>query len=425
MKLALIVALIAAARTGVAAQSNVAVREIGRLERVSTPPFQSVSKVLAMPDGRVLVNDGRGRRLVMLDSTLSRETVIADTMGANADEYARGSGEILFRFRGDSALLVNISTLVGLVVGPDGKVARVLAFPPPPGHPVGQQVVMGGRGDGPGIDARGRLVYFSDGGGTGFGIMMLPLGFKIDSAAMATMPGLARTVHQTDSLPIWRVDLTTRHFDTLTVIKVPMFRTNLKTDASGGLTAIELVPDLLPTVDDFVTLRDGTIAVVRGRDYHIDWFDGSGRMTSTPKMPFAWERLSDERRNAIADSAVKEMQAQFDRNANANTGRGGRASPVARAPNVAVRPSAAAMPEYVPAFVRGDVRGDAEGNVWIRTSTKIKDRPVYDVVNRKGELFDRVQLPAFRVIAGFAPGVVFMAVQDSSNVVRIERARIH
>jgi hypothetical protein len=45
-------------------------------------------------------------------------------------------------------------------------------------------------------------------------------------------------------------------------------------------------------------------------------------------------------------------------------------------------------------------------------------------VNRRGELFDRVQLPEFRTLAGFGPGVVYMAVKDSTGVVHVERARI-
>jgi hypothetical protein len=49
---------------------------------------------------------------------------------------------------------------------------------------------------------------------------------------------------------------------------------------------------------------------------------------------------------------------------------------------------------------------------------------VYDVVNRKGELVDRLQLPAFRTIAGFGPGVVYMAVTDQAGVVHLERARV-
>ena len=37
---------------------------------------------------------------------------------------------------------------------------------------------------------------------------------------------------------------------------------------------------------------------------------------------------------------------------------------------------------------------------------------------------DRVQLPPFRTIAGFAPGIVYMAVKDSTGVVHLERARV-
>jgi hypothetical protein len=70
------------------------------------------------------------------------------------------------------------------------------------------------------------------------------------------------------------------------------------------------------------------------------------------------------------------------------------------------------------------VSADADGNLWIRTSTIVNGQPVYDIVNRQGVLRDRVQLPPFRTIAGFGPGVVYMAVKDSAGVVHLERARI-
>lgn len=405
------------------AQSTIPVREIGKLERVSSPPFQSVSTVLPLRDGRVLVNDGRARRLVVLDSTLTNEIVVKDTMGTTNDAYARGSAEALFPFRGDSALIVNISTQVGLVISPTGKVIRAFAFPPPPGHPEGQQVAIGGRGGRAGIDARGRLLYFYTTAQTGMGMTTLSVGMKMDSTGLEGMPILRRVFSvDKDSGALLRVDLATRKFDTAAVLKTPLWKTKFKTDDDKGLIQIETTPDLFPMVDDFAILPDGSVAVVRGRDYHIDWVGTDGRETSTPKMPFAWQRLSDSVKNAAADSIVKFMQDQYDR----SSGRGGspRSGGLHVAPNVAVRPAPNDMPDYVPAFDRGDVRADADGNVWIRTSTTIKDRPVYDIVNRKGEIVDRVQLPAFRVISGFAPGVVFMAVTDNTNVVRLERARI-
>jgi hypothetical protein len=48
---------------------------------------------------------------------------------------------------------------------------------------------------------------------------------------------------------------------------------------------------------------------------------------------------------------------------------------------------------------------------------------VYDIVNRQGELVERVQLPAGRTIVGFGPGgVVYMAVREGRGMV-LERAR--
>ena len=102
---------------------------------------------------------------------------------------------------------------------------------------------------------------------------------------------------------------------------------------------------------------------------------------------------------------------------------GGRARP-REIPNLVGRPQLNDLPDYVPPFLRGSVRADAEGNLWIRTSTVVSGQPVYDIVNRRGELADRVQLPPFRTIAGFAPGFVYMAVKDGTGVVHLERARV-
>jgi hypothetical protein len=89
-----------------------------------------------------------------------------------------------------------------------------------------------------------------------------------------------------------------------------------------------------------------------------------------------------------------------------------------------VKADVADVPDYRPPFGQGAVRADRDGNLWIRTNNWVDGRPVYDVVNRRGEIADRVQLPPFRTIAGFGPGVVYMGVQDSTGVTHLERARM-
>ena len=82
------------------------------------------------------------------------------------------------------------------------------------------------------------------------------------------------------------------------------------------------------------------------------------------------------------------------------------------------------LPDYKPAFLPGSTRVDAEGNLWIRTTQNVDARPVYNVINRKGELVDRVQIPANRILVGFGPGgIVYLAVRDGA-IARLERARI-
>ena len=59
----------------------------------------------------------------------------------------------------------------------------------------------------------------------------------------------------------------------------------------------------LPQGDDCALLPDGTIALVRTKDFHVDWLNADGTVSSTQKIPFNWERLTDEGKVAFIDSA--------------------------------------------------------------------------------------------------------------------------
>jgi hypothetical protein len=402
--------------TGIQAQQPPVVRQIGRLEHVTTDSLASVGTALAMRDGRVLVNDRIGRRVLLFDSTLAHPIVVADTTTATANAYGSRIGGLI-RFRGDSALLIDQSSLSMSVIDPKGKIRRIMAIPR------GEDAQMIG---GASVDALGRLVYFNPGLGVLQGFVMFGPGDAVYRDGKPTP--LARFNMHVDSAWLVRVDPQSRALDSVTALRVAKMDRDLKTDANGGLISIVTTYDPLPVVDDWTVLRDGTIAVVRGRDYHIDWLDRDGKWSSSPKLPFAWQRVDDARKRAIIDSTVARWQAQSDQIMRG--GRGGGARPPNYAPMIAAAPPLDSLPTYAPPFVTlqgggSPISSDADGNVWIRTTTIIDGRPVYDVVNRRGEMIDRIQLPAFRTIAGFGPGVVYMAVKDSTGAVHLERARIH
>ena len=84
------------------------------------------------------------------------------------------------------------------------------------------------------------------------------------------------------------------------------------------------------------------------------------------------------------------------------------------------------LPDYKPPFFNGMVRADGDGNIWILTipTRGIPGGPVYDVINAKGELVDRVQVPAGRTVVGFGRGgVVYLASRDG-NTTTLEKAKM-
>ena len=71
---------------------------------------------------------------------------------------------------------------------------------------------------------------------------------------------------------------------------------------------------------------------------------------------------------------------------------------------------------------------DLDGNLWILPTTSAQSQNaqvVYDVVNGKGELFQRVRMPSGRSVAGFGKGgIVYLVSGDRTNGFFLERTRL-
>lgn len=431
-----------------AAQSLPPIRQLGPVTAVTKDSLGAISTVRQLSDGRVLINDIIGRRVILFDSTLASETVVADTTSATANAYGTRPGGLI-AYRGDSTLFIDPASLSMLLIDPSGKIARVMSAPR--AQDVG--FLIGGPFGTPGFDPQGRLVYRA------------PPDFRMFAAAFGGGGGGSPPTPP-DSAAIVRFDLATRKLDTVTYFKTPKINLTITRAPNGGGIRVMSTVNPMPQGDDWALLPDGTIAIVRNRDFHIDWLDPNGKMTSTPKIPFEWQRLTDEQKVAFVDSAktaLEKMRAsdQFGLGGNqvvmrTTTGGapGGTSAPTASStPHAAgataagggnattvtaVGPGGAAsaqlpdinmvspteLPDYRPAFTPGSTRADSEGNLWIRTSQSVDGRPVYDVVNRKGDLVDRVQIPANRAIIGFGSGgVVYLGVRDGT-VAHLEKARV-
>jgi hypothetical protein len=398
------VALSAAA----SAQQPPPIRPLGPIERVSMEQLASVSGARALPDGRVIVNDITGHRVMLFDSTLSLVKVIADSTASTNKAYGRSLGNLI-TYHGDSTLFVDLSSYSMLLLDDDGKIARVIAMP----RTGDATYLLGNIFGTPAFDMQGRLIHR---GATALGPIT------------ASAPGRQPIRQPPDSAPLVRADLEKRTKDTVALYKITsVVRVGNTTDNAENFT-FHTVTDPLPLVDDWAVLTDGSIAIIRGRDYHIDWLHTDGTRSSSPRIPFDWKHLSDDDKSRMIDSLKAIAMARYDsavieRNKEAVAGGGApHQYPPAEAAVFFVAPKD--LPDYIPPFTQGAARADADGNVWIRTSKFVKGQPVYDVIDARGELIDRVQLPPFRSIAGFGAGVIYMGVLDSAKVAHLERARV-
>lgn len=374
--------------------------------------FANLVGLRALPGGRVLINDAARRQLTVLDSALVVHAVIADSMGVTHG-YGTQAG-FLLPYVADSVIFVDQSAAAFVVFDPEGRYVRTMAPP----KPQDLMRIFIGYTSAQGYDPLGRLLYAT-----------VRSRGPSAPATSRLAPGATSIELRRDSTPIVRVDPALGTLDTVALVGRAVSK-SITTGLEGGGSMSYSATNPLPQTDEWTLLPDGTVAVVRGMDYRIDWYHPDGTRSSSPKLPFDWRRVTLEEKQRMLDSA---KVAYDTRMANApppppggRIGVGGIVlPPQPRREFVGVDPED--MPDYYPPIRVGTVRADREGNVWIlpTTSRLAGAGLVYDVVNRAGEVFQRVQLPAGRNIAGFGPGgVVYLTSSAGPGQPRLERARI-
>ena len=432
-------ALLALTAVTAAAQQRPPIRQLGAVTAKSAETFANFVGVRPLSNGAVLVNDVAGRRVIMFDPALSKFTLIADSTSATSNAYSGRMGSLI-PFRADSSVFIDPSSVSMLVIDPAGKVARVMAIPR-----AEDAMAIGSPFNASAFDASGRLIYRAG----GFG------GLRGGGANIRTIVGgggtggagrLPMIPEPPDSAFIARVDLASRKVDTVGVIRIPKVKFEMKSDDRGMSLSSLINP--LPVVDDWAITSDGAIAFVRGRDYHVDWFNPDGTKFTSAKIPFDWQRLTDEDKVAFIDS-VKAARARQGANAPnpagapnmgggvtqniqiftgpGGGGPGGPGGAGQRPPQVEVNfVPPTDLPDYKPPFFANSTRADMEGNLWIRTipTSAIPGGPVYDVINRKGEIVDRVQIPVGRTIAGFGPGGAVYLLNRDGATATLEKASV-
>ena len=393
------------------AQANeprpIPVRQLGRVVSSDSTILMGIASVRQLPNGGVIVNDATRRQLVVFDSTLSKHTVIADTSTNSPNSYGlRGSLGGLVPYVGDSTIFVDTESQAFLVIDERGRFARVMA----PTRARDMFYISSGAYGIAAFDPKGRMVYRTQ---------RLA---ATDFFGQRDVSGKVQIIALPDSAPILRADFDKRTVDTIAIIKAPVQKYAVVSTSNSMRQYMVVNP--LPVGDEWALLPDGVIAIVRGQDYHIDWLSLDGKLTSSPKMPFDWKRITLEEKQAMLDSLKKADAERVARLPPPPPPVPGQPA-FPNAPFVTV--DVADLPDYYPAVRAGQVRADPQGRVWIlpSTSAAAKGGLLYDVVNRQGEIEERVQLPVGRTLVGFgAHGSIYMHNVKSARSAAIERAEV-
>lgn len=502
--------------------STVPVREVTAPLAKATRAIGGANMLRALPDGSIFVNDVQRRQLLRFDPTLQNVVVVADTApGALMPYGQRPIG--LLPYLGDSSIVVDPATLSMVVLNKDGKTVRVMASPRTNDVNTLSNMNLGSHA----FDQKGRLYYRQSntggwqGGGGGMA-MMFGSGNDRGGGGRGGPPGgqggnqqqnrggaqPARPTagddpafrgggqgggqpfggpggrgfnpaSQPDSVPIVRVDFDTRKADTVAFVKVPKNETQM-TRGEDGSTKISIKINPLPQADDWALLSDGTVAVMRVLDFHVDYYRPDGSHLSSDKLPFDWKRITDDDKTKLVDSLQTLAKTATER-AGGNGGGGGF--------RMSFEPVAAEkLPDYYPPIRAGTSVADYNGNLWVLPATSnlsaqlatqfmggmgggmggrggppgaagaaggapgapgagrapgaarapgdttrgsmpaaamgmmaaMMNQPplVYDIISPEGKMIERVKLPAGRQLLGFGPnGAIFLGARDGRQII--------
>jgi hypothetical protein len=357
------------------AQERVPTVVLSEPEAALGEPFSDVRGVRELSDGTVMVSDMLERALRRVDFANGSFEEIGRT-GQGPGEYQM-PGELL-PLPGDSSLLVDFGNMRVTVVGPDGK----LGDSDPLMRPDGLFVMPRG------IDVSGRIyIEMSN--------------FQL---------GQGREIP--DSFAIARIDRATGAVDTVGYLPRPEAgRVQSMGGGGASFTGAGLSP--FQAMDAWATAPNGSIAVARHADYHLEWVFADGEPVVGPTVDYRPVNITREDKEAWASRMSGGTVTAIS-----TSGGGGRSMSMPR-PDI----DEIDFPEYKPAFPRGAVSVTPEGEAWVQRHAAHGEPETYDVFDASGRRIEQVVLAAGRELVGFGHGTLYAVYVDDDDLQWLERYR--
>ena len=314
------ISLLASAAWG---QSQVPIRDVGGNAVVSVASFANIFNVRELPSKHVLVNDGISRQLVQLDGQLRFVRVLFDSASAITNSYGPVATPRI-AYRGDSSLFVDGSSFSFVILDEKGNIVRTIA--PPTRRDFGYIASSNAM-----ARPDGSLVYRIAGA-------MVTTEEKIAGGATVM------TQHLRDSATLVAANFDRRTADTLVRLKQQSgTRATATQDASSSVGPSTMLINPIEGADEWTVLPDGSIAVLRARDFRIDFIKTDGTKSAGPALPYRWVQLDENQKQHIFDT----LQRRLDNDLQAAAETGDR-NEVLRATGAALLKFNPSMAAFIP-----------------------------------------------------------------------------
>jgi hypothetical protein len=344
-------------------------------------PFSILSGLRELSDGRVIVTDGLEETIQVLDADLSSAKRIG-RKGQGPGEH--GQPDALYPWGpDDETLLVDLTNARLTVISPDGELGEST---PISRDANGAPMIVIPRG----VDATANI-YFQ------------PLGMR---------PGGGIP----DSSTVVRMSADGSKLDTVAAIKRPAMKASNSGGPNNRSTMIMPVP--LSPEDAWAAGPDGSVAIARSADYHLEWVRPDGSTRRGSPVDYRPVRV----RGAEKDRWIAALGGGLAIGMEINNGE--RRMSFSRGGSGAPQPDADDFewPETMPAFAGASaVSVTPDGNAWVERNTPAGTPVTFDVFGPSGDRIGVVVLPEGRALVTFGTGSVYLSRTDDLDFVWLEK----
>ena len=374
---------------------NVPTRTLSKADAEYGEPFTQIAGLRELKDGRVIVIDPRDKTVQAVDLKAGTAVKLGRE-GSGPGEY--GMPLRLLALPNDTSAVVDMLNNRLLLITPEAKVGGFVDLNVP---------APAGRGDGRGgmMMIGGQIPTASDGKGRMY-VQGVP--FRMTENGPVT----------SDSVPMVRWDRASGKRDTLAWQRVPQGSSQVSGRGGRGTMQVRIGGGPpFSGAEAMAVAPDGRIAVAHHDPYSVDFVNEAGQRTRGQPIKYDRIKVSEGHK---AEWRERQKSATMMRMTNEN---GLRSASVG--PNTNVQDPENWGGEYMPQFlqVQNTLQFSNDGFLWVQRTGPAGQPPTYDVIDRAGNLVQKVVLPKKARLLGFGNGTVYIARVDEDDLQYLQRHR--